>query len=282
MSGERQYARSVEEPQADAPAKPRVDLLDYLLYPLFVLSFLLVLVVFELIERVAFAFGGRRALKRRVIPWMSFWLLQVLKVIGVRVSCRGAAVIDTSLPYIIVSNHQSLFDIPIIGYFLRDTTPQFIAKTELGKWIPGTSFSLRNSGDILIDRSNVGQALKEIVRMGRRLNEENTSAVIFPEGTRARDGKLKHFKPSGLEALLKSAPRAKIIPVVIDGSWYLQCRPFGPVARGIDIHVEIAPAIDPSAYSDRAQVVEETEKVIVSGLARLRAEHGSAGRQSFS
>jgi 1-acyl-sn-glycerol-3-phosphate acyltransferase len=259
------------EPPRVEPQAPRGDLLDRLLYIPFMLAFVLCLLTFDIVERISFALGGRFALKGKIVPAMCATLLAILRIVGCRVVFSGSSP-AAGRPYIIVSNHQSLFDIPAIAVHFQKLVPQFIAKRELGKFIPGVSFSLRHSGDILIDRSNGGQALKEITKLARRINEESSSAVLFPEGTRARRGVLKPFRPSGFQSLLRNAPRAAVIPVAIENSWILAAHKFGPIPRGVTVKVTVLPLIEPSQYSLNDEVIAATENVIRAFLEQSRGE----------
>ena len=117
-----------------------------------------------------------------------------------------------------MANHQSMFDIPGIIWFLRKYTPLFVSKIELSKGIPSISYNLRKGGAALIDRKDKKQAVEEIARLGNYINEEKYSVAIFPEGTRSKDGKLKNFAVGGISILLKECPDALLIPIAIQGT----------------------------------------------------------------
>src|SRR3546814_2196071 len=92
----------------------------------------------------------------------------------------------------------------------------FVAKTELSRGVPFVSYVLRHSGAALIDRGNSRQALKAIADMARLVHREKLSMVIFPEGTRSLDGRVKTFAWKGLATLLKYCPDALIVPIAIN------------------------------------------------------------------
>jgi 1-acyl-sn-glycerol-3-phosphate acyltransferase len=128
-----------------------------------------------------------------------------------------------------------MFDIPPIIWHLRKYHPKFVSKKELGKGIPSVSYNLRHGGSALIDRKDAKQALTEIGKLGAYIEKYKRSAVIFPEGTRSRDGHPKPFKPMGLKILLKKSPSALLLPITINNSWKLLR--YGKFPMGLGAHV---------------------------------------------
>ena len=61
-----------------------------------------------------------------------------------------------------VSNHQSMFDIVVIGGVLFTNYPKYVAKKELGRWLPSISLNLRRGGNALIDRKDRIGSLRAI------------------------------------------------------------------------------------------------------------------------
>jgi 1-acyl-sn-glycerol-3-phosphate acyltransferase len=114
-----------------------------------------------------------------------------------------------------------MYDIPALIWFLRKHHVKFISKIELTKGIPSISFNLKYGGGANIDRKDSKQAISEIIKLGRKMKANNWSAMIFAEGTRAKDGKMKTFQVGGIATLLKAAPDAIIVPVAIENSWKL-------------------------------------------------------------
>lgn len=141
---------------------------------------------------------------------------------------------------------------------LRDRNLGFIAKKELGKGIPSISYALRELGSALIDRSDPKQAVAAITELGRRKEESKEIAVIFPEGTRARDGKVKSFKLTGFKALVEAMPSAVIVPVVVTGNWELLQYNFKPVPAGVTITMHYLPFIEQVGRSPAA-ILKEAE-----------------------
>ena len=92
-------------------------------------------------------------------------------------------------------------------------------KKELGKRIPSISYNLKKGGSVLIDRYGEKDVLDQIKKFGENIELNKWSAVIFPEGTRSKDGKMKDFHHGGLMTLIKSIPSAYIVPLSINNSW---------------------------------------------------------------
>jgi 1-acyl-sn-glycerol-3-phosphate acyltransferase len=159
-----------------------------------------------------------------------------------------------------------MYDIPFLIWILREFHPKFIAKKELGKGIPSISFALRNMGSVLIDRSDHTQAISAIREFGIACQQRGFSAVIFPEGTRARDGKMKPFKVAGLRTLLEAMPAAEIVPVSIDGSWELVQYNLLPVPYGVTVHLTVLAPITRSA--DAKTTVATCEQIIRNSLSQ--------------
>jgi 1-acyl-sn-glycerol-3-phosphate acyltransferase len=120
---------------------------------------------------------------------------------------------------IFVSNHQSTFDIPPLGWFFRKYHPKFVSKIELSKGIPSVSYNLRKGGAALINRKDPKQAIGELIKFSKNINTNKWGAVIFPEGTRSRNGEPKNFATNGLKMLAKYNKDGYIVPVTINNSW---------------------------------------------------------------
>lgn len=247
--------------------KVRVDLLDHLLNLIFVPAFILTLVVFDIVQRLGALFGPNAHFK--TLLGLHYSLRALLKISGGKVSVSGTELIPKDGPLIIVSNHQSLFDIPLLHLVFKDHRPRFVAKVELAKWIPSVSFNLRYGGSAVIDRENPRQAIPELKRVAAMMKQEGFSIIIWPEGTRARDGELKDFLGAGLTVLIKELPNSPIVPVVVDGSWKISYRPFGPVPRNTEIRIRVLAPMKLEARQPK-ELVAELHTRIADALNRMR------------
>lgn len=237
-----------------------LNILSYFLTTVFYLLFFLLLVIFHPIQVVCLKVFGYQAHKNSV-DILNFFLMRLVGILGVRITYEGSFKLPQNRPVIVVSNHQGTYDIPPIAWLFRKYHIKFISKIELAKNIPSVSYNLRNSGAALIDRKNRSQAIPEIYKLGQLIAKNNYAACIFPEGTRSRTGKMKKFKSGGIEALLKAAPNALIVPFVVDGNYKIEKRGMFPLCIGQRVKYTI---LDPIVTKDKTanEITQEAENVI--------------------
>lgn len=192
-------------------------ILDYILSVIYLLYFGLLLVVFHVVQVIAFNVFGKKAHKKSVDVF-NLMLSTSYYLTGSTVKYTQLEEYPTDRPIVFIANHQSTFDIPAIIWYLRKHQPIFVSKIELAKGIPSISYNLRKSGAALIDRKDGKQAVSEILKLSKYIQENNFSAVIFPEGTRSRTEEMKPFAEGGISALLKRAPNALVVPIAIQGT----------------------------------------------------------------
>src|SRR5439155_5770309 len=178
-----------------------------------------------------------------VVGALQVALVWAFRLSGCQLSVERVPEVKPWTPYLLIANHQSMFDIPIIGAVLFTNFPKYVSKRELARWIPSISYNLRRGGHALIDRSDSASALAAIRGLGERVRDGRCSAVIFPEGTRARRGALGDFRRAGLGALLDAAPETPVVPMAIDESWRLLAHNMLPVPWGVRVRVGIGEPI---------------------------------------
>ena len=201
---------------------------------------------------------------KRSVSVLNWFLMRCLNILGTRFTFRNSFTIPANRPLIIVTNHQSMYDIPPIIWYMRKHHPKFVSKKELGKGLPSVSFNLRHGGSALIDRKDGVQALAEIGKLGKYIETNSRSAVIFPEGTRSRDGHPKKFKPTGLKSLLKNAPSALIVPISINNSWKLLRYGKFPMGLGCHLTFDVHQPIENQGDAD--MIINNVEETIKSGI----------------
>lgn len=242
--------------------------IDYILSTVYLLYFSLILLLFHVAQLAAFGLGGRNA-QKEVANWLNWSIMQGWLLTGSSHRFRVGTMPITSRPLIFVANHQSMFDISPIAWYLRRYNPIFVSKKELGRGTPGISYNLRKSGAALVDRKDPRQAVSEIARLGQRLKAGGCSVVIFPEGTRSRTGKLKPFAGAGLTILLRKCPDALIVPIAIQGTGTFNPNKLFPLRAFSHMTWTVLPPIDPQGVSGEA-VAKQVQDVISAQMAGRR------------
>ena len=220
-------------------------LLSYLLTPLYHFYFGFVLVLFHPIQVAALHLFGDLP-RKKVVDVLNYMLVKGLHLLGCSIKFSGFEKIPQNRPLIIISNHQSLYDIPPVVHGFRKYYPKFISKIELSRNLPSISYNLKHGKSALIDRRKGTQAVKEIFRLGKLIEENNYAACIFPEGTRSKNGKVKKFMSAVINTLLRAAPSAVIIPFVIDGHSQLTRKGLFPLQFGQKISYTVLDPVEPA------------------------------------
>jgi len=192
--------------------------LGYLLTPIHYLAFIILLLVFHPIQWLSLKLGGYQAHKRTV-DLLNLGLLSTYYLLGNTVRFENPFSLPTDRSILFVANHQSMYDIPPLIYHLRKHHAKFISKIELTRGIPSISFNLKYGGGANIDRKDSKQSVAEILKLAKRMRDNTWSAVIFPEGTRARSANIKPFAVGGIATIVKKVPDILIVPVAINNSW---------------------------------------------------------------
>jgi 1-acyl-sn-glycerol-3-phosphate acyltransferase len=240
-------------------------ILDYVLSCLYLVYFGLVLVVFHVAQVVAFHAFGKPAHKKSV-DWMNAFIAFGWYLTGSSIRFQQQPNLPVDRPIIFVANHQSMFDISPIIWFLRRHTPVFVSKIELAHGIPGVSYNLRKSGAALIDRKDPKQAIVEIARLGKFIQQHNFSAVIFPEGTRSSSGQMRPFVTGGVATLLKRAPNALVVPIAVRGTGHFNPKGVFPLRSFSKMSWKVLPGIEPTSRTAE-EVVRLAQESITEELA---------------
>ena len=148
-----------------------------------------------------------------VLRMAQVWARLVLRATGVKLTVRFEAPLDPSRPYVLMANHISSADIWVLFHAVPFPI-RMIAKKQLGS-IPLFGWAMRVGRFIFIDRQNPVAARRSIDEAARRIKAGH-SVIIFPEGTRSRDGAVGPFKKGGVH--LAAASGAEIVPVAIAGT----------------------------------------------------------------
>lgn len=233
--------------------------LSWLVTPPFLVAFAMVMVFFQPLHMIAIRFGLRA--HNVTLIWLNWGVITVLRIAGTKFIFENRPDLSGDVPRIVVSNHQSMFDIPLLVVLFGERQPKFVAKRELSRWVPSVSYNLRHGGSAIIDRSDSKNALKIIQEFGKSVFSNRWTACIFPEGTRARDGRIKPFKTAGACTLIKSVPGALVYPVAIDGSWKLSRYKLLPIPFGTTIRVKVLPPISAGSTDARTLLADMAAKI---------------------
>lgn len=239
-------------------------LISYPLSFVAMLLFLLAMVVFHPIQWICFNVFGYQAHKKSV-DYLNFILLRIGHILGTSYKVENRNLIPKGIPVIFVANHQSLYDIIGIIWFMRKFHPKFVSKKELSKRIPSISYNLRNGGSVVIDRKDPKQAIPAIKSLGEYVELHKRSAVIFPEGTRSKDGKPKEFATTGLKILCKAAPSAVVVPITINNSWKFVKFGFFPFGLGKRLIFTVHNPIKVSDFPFD-EIMKKTENAIIESI----------------
>jgi 1-acyl-sn-glycerol-3-phosphate acyltransferase len=248
-------------------------LLDWVATLPFLIAFGGILLIFDPLQRLARLAGQRP--QEIVAGWLQISLVWAFRLCGTRIHVERSPQLLEGGSYLFIGNHQSMFDIPILGSLLFSNFPKYVSKRELARWIPSISYNLRRGGNAIIDRGDRDQATQVIRDLGAQVEERGVSAVIYPEGTRSRQGELRRFRPAGVLALLDAAPDTPVVPVVIDESWRLLSNNLLPVPFGTQVRVHLGEPIARRSDEDPAALLSEVRLEIEKTLLAWRADPAS-------
>jgi len=241
-------------------------ILSYILTPVYLLLFLILLLIFHPIQVFTRWIWGY-PVRKKVVDILNFGLLYSLWILGTKITFRGFEKIPLNRPLIIVANHQSLLDIVAVVVGFRRNHPKFISKVELGKGIPSVSYNLRHGGSVLIDRKKGAQSVKDIMMLGKHIEKETYAACIFPEGTRTKNGLVKTFQPAGIASLMRTAPSAVIVPLAIDG-FEIMKNGYFPISFGCHFKLTVLDPIEPKGL-DPNELTLHVENLIKKELGQV-------------
>ncbi|HCS46876.1 MAG: hypothetical protein A2V45_00640 [Candidatus Aminicenantes bacterium RBG_19FT_COMBO_58_17] len=184
-------------------------------------------------------------------------------ILGVKVKIAGREMIDKRTPYIFMSNHLSFLDGPLL-FLLIPQSIRVILKKEVFR-IPVVGQGMRFVGFVPVDRRSVRGGKKSIDRAAHLMRERRYSYLIFPEGTRTRDGRTQAFKRGGFFLALESG--AAIAPITIRGTYELMPRGTIFTRRGkVDVLFHPPVPVEGFDQHNMRTLIDKVKDIIVSGL----------------
>jgi 1-acyl-sn-glycerol-3-phosphate acyltransferase len=200
----------------------------------------------------------RIASRLSAVPWARILAFAA----PMKVQVEGRENIDPRQSYVLVSNHQSQFDIFLLyGWLGIDF--KWVMKQEL-RSVPGIGMACDRLGHIFIDRSNHAAAMATLEDAKNKI-VDGTSVMFFPEGTRSRDGKLMHFKKGAFRMAVDLG--LPILPLTVTGT--RNVLPAGtsdllPGSARLIIHPPIP--VDGLTANDCSRLSNQVREVIASAL----------------
>ena len=193
------------------------------------------------------------------------WAWLILATTGVDVKVLGLDRIRRGETYIFISNHQSIYDIPVLFASLPFQL-RIIAKASLGRF-PFLGWHLMRAGHLLVDRRNPDRS--GILNRWRGLVAERISLIIFPEGTRSAEGQVAHFKAGSFLLALEAG--LTIVPVTVCGTIHVMKKGRLMTCPGhvtLQVHEPIAaPRIESPSAGDARDLAMRIEAIVRSGVA---------------
>lgn len=184
-----------------------------------------------------------------------------------RLHISGETIENPRRPYVVVSNHQSLADIPLISNLPWEM--KWMGKVELFK-LPVIGWMMRLAGDLSVDRKSPRSGAQALMKAQRYL-EQHCSVMIFPEGTRTLDGRVRPFTDGAFHLAIRA--KVPVLPMVIEGS--RNCIPKNSWKFGepSDIRLKILPPIETSSFSlsDVPLCRDKVRQAIMQQIAEWRS-----------
>ena len=205
------------------------------------------------------------------------WARMILRVCGIKVRVRGLENLDTEVPRIYMTNHQSFFDI----FALLACLPvnfKFILKQELMK-LPVFGPAMKKAGYIGIERGDPRKAVKSMNLAAERI-KNGASVLIFPEGTRSPDGRLGQFKKGGFSLAIKSG--CDIVPVAISDSCRIAPKGSLRIRKG-SFSLSIGKPISLAGYTKRKipELMDQVRDAMLGQMEKSGANVGMRANTNF-
>ena len=192
------------------------------------------------------------------------WSWGILSASRMKLKIVGADRIDPKTQYIFLANHTSAFDIPAVYWGIKNKLGM-LAKKQL-MYVPFFGWAMWAAGHFFVDRKDHKKAMAVMDQVAELMSkDESHSLVIFPEGTRSLDGKVKSFKKGAFVLSLNTG--IPVVPIMIKGAFEAKQKKENRI-KATTITLEILDPVDPSAYSvdTRQQFLADVHEVFVKHL----------------
>jgi 1-acyl-sn-glycerol-3-phosphate acyltransferase len=188
------------------------------------------------------------------------WAWLILATTGVEVRVAGLEKLPVGTSCIFISNHQSIYDIPVIFWWIPFQL-RIIAKDSLGHF-PIWGWHLRRTGHVLVNRKQPGAVT---LRRVAAVLQRGVSLIVFPEGTRSPDGRLGRFK--GGVFLLAIQSGLPIVPLSIDGTRHVMKKGRLTTCPGaVDLTIHDPIPTSGMSPDDAKPLTRRVQQIVASGL----------------
>ncbi len=179
---------------------------------------------------------------------------------------EGERIEDPRRPYVVVCNHQSNVDIPVISRLPWDM--KWVAKAELFR-VPFVGWMMRLADDIPVDRGEKSSRARVLIR-AREVLEKRCSVMFFPEGTRSRDGRVYAFNDGAFRLAIKAG--VPVLPLAIEGTFDALPKHSWRFGDPRTIRLKVLPpvATDGLGAGDTAALRDRVRQMIVEQIAAWR------------
>ncbi len=193
----------------------------------------------------------------RMVTRVNPWNIQI----------TGSEHMDTNQVYVIVSNHQSLADIPLLSHLKLDT--KWLAKVELFR-VPVFGWLMKMAGDVPVDRNVPRQGAKAMLKCAKYLRQR-VSVVFFPEGGRSPNGEVQPFNEGAFQLAIRE--KIPILPLVVEGTGTALPSKTWLWGRTRNIQLRVLEAIPVEGWGvkESGALRDAVRQKIVDELDRLRA-----------
>ena len=219
--------------------------------------------------------------RRNIEPWIDLLFHRICNLlfsftsalVNVHIHFEQNKEINLPKTFLIIANHQSIQDIPLLIWSFPKHDLRFSAKDSLFRGIPTVSLMLRLGGHGRIDRKgNISETMKTLTRVAEK-SRNGYCPVIFPEGTRSKDGNLGVFHHGAVRKML-STNSIPVISVAIEGGWRVgDVKGLLNNMSDFDFHVKVLHVYDaPASKNDVQKIIEDSQKRIAGQLEIWREE----------
>ena len=195
------------------------------------------------------------------------WALRILKAARCPVQVYGGEHLDPDAPQIVISNHESWFDVFALTGHLPGRY-RWVAKKELEK-VPVFGRAFVSCGHVTVDRGDRGSAVESLEKAARQINADNSSIMMFPEGTRSSTGAMQRFKKGAFVLAIQAG--VPIVPVAVRGGRAIMPKGSYRIRPGeLEIHIGEPISVEGMTHDDREDLLRRS----FDAIAALRGGTG--------